>query len=517
MSRVLGLIGLLVLSSCKPPSGGWGRVTILESRLGPSSWSVLVDDRGQGVDVIVDGARRQAQCRHTSRGRRCWVGGIREGYRRLAVQVGGKGVARRTALSPPPRPESLVIYSLLLDRFADGDRGNNIRAQPGVKGAPQGGDLKGARAHLSFLKWLGVNAVLLSPIWDHVITGRDKDGLPRWVGRQARDPLRLSSAFGHRGDLMRFLATARHKGIRVLLDLPRGRMSLERYFAVVRTWLERTFADGFRLGPVRPGEEADWAAAARALARDFLPLVLIHHGAGNLETLRRALSPLPRAARVLEQDTGRRWLRWLGCAKGPRPRPPLVDERGPAAPVARILSSRHHAVLGRRCKAVQDGEDRVDLALTIHLLTADIPVVYYADGWAEPPGSDPLPVVRWRAAKRTRRHRWIRRLLALRRKVPVLWRGDQRVRVDGETVIVTRRHRRCRAILVIHGGARRKALDVSLTDLGWPAPTPGAAPVELVDRMRGRGVTAEGNRLRLTLEPRSVVVLVPTGHGACSG
>ncbi len=643
------LLGAGVLA-CRPPQG-WGRVRILESRLGPASWTVLADDQGQGLEVMVDGAVRQARCQRTSRGQRCWVSAVREGFHRLAVQVGGRGVARRTALSPPPEPAELVLYSVLLDRFADGEPGNNVRARPGVPGAPHGGDLRGLGTRLGYLKRLGVNAVLLSPIWEHVRTGRDPEGLPRWIGRVPRDPLRLAPAFGQRQDLMRLLSRARRRGIRVLLDLPRGSMSMERYFAVVRTWLSRTLADGLRLGPVPAGRERAWARHAAVLCEDFLPLVLIHHASGGRgakapaaggarerpqirprqverrqverrqterrqterrqterrqterrqadrrqterrqtergqterrqterrqaerwqaeraalaerrQALRAALAELPAAARILERDTGPAWMRWLGCAGGEEHAVKDAEARAgaresttstaQAAPLgrasgradsARRLSSHRHPVLARRCRAVSKVGGRGDsdsdsaaaavqrravrlglaeLALTGHLLTADIPVVYYADGWSEPPAVQRHPTLRWPAARRHRRARRIRRLLALRRAVPALRRGSQRVRSDGPTLVIARRRGRCRAILVLHRGAAPRRLTLELAKLGWPEPAgQGAdAAVELVDRLSGRGYTAEGPQRRLTLdiEPRSAVVLVPTERGACSG
>jgi hypothetical protein len=568
MAVIVSLLGCGI-PSCRGPQG-WGRVRILESRLGPSSWTVLADDQGQGLDVLVDGSVRQARCRRTSRGPRCWVSGVREGFHRLAVQVGGRGVARRTALSPPPDPAELVIYSVLLDRFADGEPGNNVRARPGVAGAPRGGDLRGLGERLGYLARLGVNAVLLSPIWDHRRTGRDPQGLPRWVGRVPRDPLRLAPAFGRRQDLMRLLARARRRGIRVLLDLPRGRMGLDRYFAVVRTWLSRTLADGFRLGPVPPGRERAWALRAQALAEDFLPLVLIHHTASRRPAgrrgaagrpagrrgaarhpapqaaLRRALRELPRTARIVEVDTGSRWRRWLGCGGQQAGVVPPLRSRSAAVQVARVLSTHRHPVLRRRLRCRAAGgrdpahaeraaaavaDERARLALTGHLLAADIPVVYYADGWSDPPVRRGLPSLRWPAARRFRRAQRIRRLLALRRAVPALRRGEQQVRLPpahgGETLVVTRRRGRCRAILLLHRGARTRRLTLDLTALGWPGTRDkgAGAQVELVDRLRGRGHTAETSiaagepklTLSIRLEPRSAVVLVPTERGACSG
>ncbi|MET0164944.1 MAG: alpha-amylase family glycosyl hydrolase [Vicinamibacterales bacterium] len=70
------------------------------------------------------------------------------------------------AASPPAVPgwADQVLYFAIVDRFADGDAGNNVNVDRTARGAFHGGDLKGLRAHLSEIADLGVTALWITPV-----------------------------------------------------------------------------------------------------------------------------------------------------------------------------------------------------------------------------------------------------------------------------------------------------------------------------------------------------------------
>ncbi len=493
-------------------AGGWGRVHILESHLGPTSWTVVVADQGQGVELFVDGSPRRAKCRRGGRGIRCWMGGLRPGYHRLAVTVAGKGTSRRSALSAKRRPADEVFYSVLLDRFADGDTANNLRVNREDPAAAHGGDLRGLRRRLSHLKRLGVTTLVVSPLWE-ASRIRKKGSLPPYVGARPLRPERLSRSLGSPKALMRLLRAARRRGLRVVLDLPRAGASLDTYVERLRTWLTRTFADGVRMGPHGPGEEAAWAAASKQLSRAFTPLLLVHHGTGNLAKLRRALAGVPAGARLMERSaTGRGLLNWVNGSTGSAGDPGLGGSGGRG--VVRVLSSHRSPVLARRVKADARAQARATLTLTLHLLLAEIPNVYYADEIPSPARAHAHPDMDWTEARDGPRQRLIRKILGLRRGVSALRRGTQRVIQQGDVLIVGRADRGCRVVVLANRSDLPRSLVLDTTKLGWP---PQSGEVELVDRLKGRGYTLVKNRLTVELKPASARVLVPAGSGACSG
>ena len=114
-----------------------------------------------------------------------------------------------------------ILYFVLVDRFADGDPGNDGKVDRAAKGAFHGGDLKGLTAHLDEIADLGVTAIWINPLVKNIdgfVTGA---GFPDWAyhGYWADDFTRLDERFGTEGDLKAFVDACHARGIRVLLDV----------------------------------------------------------------------------------------------------------------------------------------------------------------------------------------------------------------------------------------------------------------------------------------------------------
>ncbi len=122
-----------------------------------------------------------------------------------------------------------VLYFVLIDRYANGDRSNDDQVDVRNPGAFHGGDLKGLAAHLDELADLGITAIWINPV---------QKQMPRGVFAQAPARLRvpdfmhwgfhgywiydfgdLEPRFGTREDLRAFVAAAHRRGIKVLLDV----------------------------------------------------------------------------------------------------------------------------------------------------------------------------------------------------------------------------------------------------------------------------------------------------------
>ena len=57
-----------------------------------------------------------------------------------------------------------VLYFAVVDRFADGDPGNNVNVDRKARGAFHGGDLKGLTAQLDEIADLGATALWITPV-----------------------------------------------------------------------------------------------------------------------------------------------------------------------------------------------------------------------------------------------------------------------------------------------------------------------------------------------------------------
>src|SRR5262249_47560471 len=139
---------------------------------------------------------------------------------------------RRTSFFPSPADwRDEVIYFLLPDRFSDGgelgrpliDPNNRQAHRPaGFRwdewassgaGRFQGGTLQGVTSKLDYLQGLGVTTLWIGP------TFKQRTHFDSYHGYAIQDFLDIDSRFGNRQDMVRLVAEAHKRGIRILLDV----------------------------------------------------------------------------------------------------------------------------------------------------------------------------------------------------------------------------------------------------------------------------------------------------------
>src|ERR1700729_734053 len=69
-----------------------------------------------------------------------------------------------------------VIYQVLVDRFANGDSGNDYNVDPTSLAHWHGGDWKGLEDHLDYIQALGVTTIWISPVVKNVENDAGFDG-----------------------------------------------------------------------------------------------------------------------------------------------------------------------------------------------------------------------------------------------------------------------------------------------------------------------------------------------------
>ncbi len=224
-----------------------------------------------------------------------------------------------------------IIYSLMIDRFCDGDKSLNIPiAHDSLfdKANYLGGDFQGIINKLNegYFDSLGINTIWLSPVYDNPNTAYKESPLPhRWFsGYHGYWPINsfdVEEKFGTLDKFREVVGAAHKHGIKILLDvvanhvheqhmlfkerpnwfgelkLPDGRMNLRLWdeyrlttwfepylpkFNFVNSkeavdfmaanaiwWLENTGADGFRQDAVKHIPNIFWRTLTRKLKSEF--------------------------------------------------------------------------------------------------------------------------------------------------------------------------------------------------------------------------------------------------------
>ena len=122
-----------------------------------------------------------------------------------------------------------IIYLIMPDRFANGDTSNDAPADAPTSAngrqnprAWHGGDFRGIKNNLPYLKQLGVTAIWLTPWYDNPNAANecDKPWCPytNYHGYHAVDYYAVEDRFGTMADLRAFIETAHRSGVKVIQD-----------------------------------------------------------------------------------------------------------------------------------------------------------------------------------------------------------------------------------------------------------------------------------------------------------
>jgi alpha-amylase len=134
------------------------------------------------------------------------------------------------ALAAPPKPflwENATVYFLVTDRFANGDKSNDLSYGRKADAAPlrgfMGGDFKGLTAKIKsgYFDDMGVDVIWTTPPVEQIHAGTD-EGTGKsygFHGYWARDFTAIDANLGTEKDFRDFVEAAHARGIRVLLDV----------------------------------------------------------------------------------------------------------------------------------------------------------------------------------------------------------------------------------------------------------------------------------------------------------
>ena len=114
-----------------------------------------------------------------------------------------------------------VIYQVLIDRFHDGNDGNNALLDRENMARYHGGDWAGLEQKLDYIEELGVTTLWISPVVKNIETDANVDG---YHGYWAVDLTRPNAHFGDLEELRSLVAAAHERDMLVVIDIVTNHM-----------------------------------------------------------------------------------------------------------------------------------------------------------------------------------------------------------------------------------------------------------------------------------------------------
>ena len=144
-----------------------------------------------------------------------------------ALMLSGCGATKNgNAKDAPFVWEGANMYFLLTDRFANGDKTNDVTLgrtkETGVLRGFEGGDIRGISQKIDdgYFDDLGINAIWFTPVVEqiHDATNEGTGNTYGFHGYWAKDWTQLDPNFGTKKDLAELVDKAHKRGIRIVLD-----------------------------------------------------------------------------------------------------------------------------------------------------------------------------------------------------------------------------------------------------------------------------------------------------------
>src|SRR5882724_4678292 len=447
-------------------------------------------------------------------------------------------LAAAAAAPKPARPWSDdILYFVLVDRFADGDPGNDANVDRKAKGAFHGGDLKGLLAQLDEIASLGVTAIWVNPLVKNIPGHVDGAGFPDWGyhGYWADDFNSLDPRFGTEEDLRKLVEACHIRGIKVLLDVVYNHAGYDtRYLRDPKTrkWLRSTIVGdcgeddltsclaglpGFRLDTVKHVDHPFWQEHRKRTRAELGPqfFLLGEVFGADAEVLEPWFEPD-------EMDAGFDFS-FQGNVLG------FVQGRGRTVAFNRYLEMRQKVRPGHLVAHYLSTHDTTGalfqlkgdmalfrLAAVLLFTTSGIPVVYYGEEVGRPGGEwpdnrsdmpwgprDVLPGAGLPRDDALRRD--YQKLIGIRKVHPALSRGNHiALSTEGDLYVFARRDAASKDLVVV---AVNRGSEPATATFAAPPEWEAARVVDSLDASTTPPTRTSGS-LTVKLGPRQSQILV---------
>ncbi len=126
-----------------------------------------------------------------------------------------------------------VIYSIMIDRFNNGEPKNDKQLEFGNLEGYQGGDIRGIIKRLDYIKEMGFTTVMLSPLFES----------GKYDGLDVRNFKKVNEHFGTDNDVKELVKEVHAKGMKVVFQFPLGENERQ-VIDAMKWWIKEVDLDG---------------------------------------------------------------------------------------------------------------------------------------------------------------------------------------------------------------------------------------------------------------------------------
>ncbi|MBS4204101.1 alpha-amylase family glycosyl hydrolase [Lederbergia citrea] len=152
-----------------------------------------------------------------------------------------------------------VIYSLMVDRFNNGDNKNDFDVNMKDPLSYQGGDFQGIIDKLDYLQEMGFTVIQLSPIFDNEEGG--------YHGEWIKDYYKTEEHFGTIEDFVRLVDESHKRSMKIILEFPIKDLDSKEILEVAKWWVTETNIDGLKITDIDYMPMTFWTEFASELSK----------------------------------------------------------------------------------------------------------------------------------------------------------------------------------------------------------------------------------------------------------
>lgn len=133
--------------------------------------------------------------------------------------------------------EDEIVYSIMIDRFNNGDSRNDKGIDTNRLETYQGGDIQGIIKRLDYIKEMGFTAILLSP----------PTASSNYDGYYPTDITKMNEHFGTMKDMQQLVQEAHERDMKVMLEFVVNNEEQTGTIEYAKQWIKQTDIDGYHL------------------------------------------------------------------------------------------------------------------------------------------------------------------------------------------------------------------------------------------------------------------------------